>query len=73
VIFICDCGQFAPTERQRRFDDCQVHLNGVHVFVEREELSPVEELTGRWWCACDRGHSVYEKRCGTCETDQPKR
>ena len=36
-VFICDCGKHAPTQRERRVDDCWAHVDGVHVFVERRE------------------------------------
>ena len=38
MFFQCDCGQIAPTERQRRVDDCMAHADGVHVYVQRNQL-----------------------------------
>ena len=38
---------------------------------EREREKSVGSTgDGRWWCACDRAHSVEELRCEACECMQ---
>ena len=62
-VFICDCGKPAPTQRERRVDNCLSHADSVHVFVQREEM-----WDGPYAClGCDGLRIVNEEGyCTSC-------